>query len=155
MQRFGDIIISPSPSDFFYTIYHRALTLANITETDFILIGGQNDIFEYGLIDRPKQLQESGYQLICPELGDCEHFRKPKHIAATFFGGIKGTTLLPSQYRKNKTVELYDYPWVVEKDNEVVSIVVSETQKSIFREVSRCSKKMHQIELADGFEDVA
>ena len=104
-----------------------------------------------------------------------EHFRKPKHIAATFFGGIKGTTLLPSQYRKNKTgtvsykledfsynwnskflkVELYDYPWVVEKDNEVVSIVVSETQKSIFREVSRCSKKMHQIELADGFEDVA
>ena len=32
-----------------------------------------------------------------------EHFRKPKHIAATFFGGIKGTTLLPSQYRKNKT----------------------------------------------------
>jgi hypothetical protein len=32
-----------------------------------------------------------------------EHFKKPKHIAAAFFGGMKSSTLLPSQYRKNKT----------------------------------------------------
>lgn len=230
MKRFGDIIISPTPSEFIFTIYERALTLANKTGSEFILIGGQTDIFEYGLIDKPKMLAESGFQLICPELGDCgnsgkrsrsaiffsslisardraqrtlihssiyslllselhqeqsqlksndkvkqslkllqlnsnirshvgekliEHFKKPKHIAAAFFGGIKSSTLLPSQYRRNETVKLFEYPKKINKDDEVLAIVVSETQKIISREVTRCSKNIHQLELADGFQDVA
>ena len=71
MDKFGDIIISPTPSEFIHTIFERALLLANKTGTEFVLIAGQTDIFEYGLIDKPKMLAESGFQLICPELGDC------------------------------------------------------------------------------------
>ena len=37
-----------------------------------------------------------------------EHFKKPKHIAAAFFGGIKSSTLLPSQYRRNTTGNCLD-----------------------------------------------
>lgn len=84
MDRFGDIIVSRTPSEFIYTIYDRALSLANKTGTEFVLIAGQTDIFEYGLIDKPKMLAESGFQLICPELGDCGNSGKRSRSAFVF-----------------------------------------------------------------------
>ena len=52
-------------------------------------------------------------------------------------------------------MQIYEYRKKISKDDEVLAIIVSETQKVISREVTRCSKSIHQLELADGFQDKA
>ena len=56
---------------------------------------------------------------------------------------------------KHVWVQIYEYRTKISEDDEVLAIIVSETQKIISREVTRCSKSIHQLELADGFQDKA